>query len=101
MSTNHDPFENELGALQRRGLPEEWKAEILGAPATKASPRPPRAPRWLVAGWGVAWAAILLMWLTTPAEPAAAPPSAQALHGMSSLPWELNRAAIEDLLAAN
>lgn len=101
MSTNHDPFENELRALHRRGLPAEWKAEMLGAAAAAQAPRPPRTPRWLVAGWSVAWAAILMMYLTTPAEQAAAPASAQALPGMSSLPWELHRAAIEDLLAAN
>lgn len=96
MSTNHDPFENQLSTLRQRGLPAEWRSQMLGA--AMAAPRPTRAPRWLVAGWGAAWAAIVMLYLTTPPEPASAPASAQSIP---PLQWELRLAAIEDLLAAN
>ncbi len=98
MNTNHDPFENDLRALQRRSLPESWRDEMLQA-AAKA-PRATRTPRWLVAGWSVAWAAILALYFTTPGEPETSAPA-----GMSSTTapplWQERTAAIAALLAAN
>lgn len=97
MNTNHDLFEHDLRALQRRELPVEWKAEVLRA----AAPRLPRAPRWLVAGWSVAWAAILTMYLTTPTEPDPQPQAAQPALGSASNLWAGRTATIESLLATN
>ncbi|MDB6006057.1 MAG: hypothetical protein JWR15_3044 [Prosthecobacter sp.] len=98
MNTNHDPFENDLRALQRRKLPENWRDEMLQAAAK--TPHGTRTPRWLVAGWSVAWAATLVLYFTTPAEPEASAPA-----GMSSPPapllWQERTAAIAALLAAN
>lgn len=102
MSPNHDPFEDDLRALQRRGLPANWRSEILDDAAPRpAAPRLPRAPRWLVAGWSVAWAAILAMWLTTPAEPSPQPQTAQPAVGAPSILWAGRTATIESLLATN
>lgn len=102
MSTPQDPFENDIRSLQRRALPADWRAEILAAAAQPApnAKRPTRTPRWLVAGWSTAWAAILLMWLTTPAEPRA-PPSVRTTQPAPSLHWDQRVAVINDLLAAN
>lgn len=98
MNTNPDPFENALSALQRRTLPAEWRDEMLRAAAPK--PRVVRTPRWLLAGWGLAWAATVVMYFTTPAEP-----SAPQGSGMSDIAppllWEQRAAAIEALLAVN
>ncbi|HBJ82733.1 MAG TPA: hypothetical protein DDZ88_02435 [Verrucomicrobiales bacterium] len=93
MNTNFDAFENDLRALRRRELPPEWRADILRA-AQSAS----RTPRWLVAGWSIAWAAIWVMYLTTPAEPDTPPSTA---HETPTLRWEERAALIENLLAAN
>lgn len=101
MSTNHDPFENDLGSLERRALPAAWRNEMLAAAATASAPRRMRTPRWLVAGWGVAWAAILGMWLTTPAEPSPQPQAAQPAPGAPSILWAGRTATIESLLATN
>lgn len=95
MNTNHDSFENDLRALQRRELPVGWRNEILHATITKPVPR---APRWLVMGWSLAWAAILLMYFTTPSEPVSPTPMMQASPGLL---WEQRAALIEKLLAAN
>lgn len=115
MSPNHDPFEDDLRALERRELPAAWREEILHAAAAGSAPasqpavsvaKPPRqlVPRWLVAGWGMAWAAALVLHLATPATPSAqergAPPVSHAPDA-ALLPWEERLAAIEDLLAAN
>lgn len=98
MNANPDPFENDLRALQRRPLPPEWRAEMLHAAAQ--TPRVARTPRWLLAGWGLAWAATLVLYFSTPAEP-----SAPQTAGMSEIPppllWQQRAAAIEALLAAN
>lgn len=97
MNPNPDPFENALGALQRRALPAEWRNEMLQA---AAQPRAARTPRWLVAGWSLAWAATLVMYFTTPAEEA---PQSTVLNRGSSpaLLWQQRAAEIEALLAAN
>jgi hypothetical protein len=98
MNTNHDPFENELRALHRRNLPDSWRDEVLQAAAS--TPRVTRTPRWLVAGWSAAWAAILVMYFTTPAEPEIS----QTAHVPSTAPpllWQQRAAAIAALLAAN
>ncbi|MDZ4402414.1 hypothetical protein [Prosthecobacter sp.] len=93
MNTNPDALENDLRALQRRELPPEWHREIL-----RITKLPPRTPRWLVAGWSMAWAAILLMYFTTPAEPDMQPSSA---HATPAMLWQERAALIEDLLAVN
>ena len=93
MNTNFDAFENDLQALRRSELPAAWRDVLL--PALKPAKR---TPRWLVAGWSVAWVAILVMYLTTPAEPDAPPSTA---HAAPTLRWEARAALIENLLAAN
>jgi hypothetical protein len=96
MNTPPDTFEDDLRALQRRDLPGHWRDEILHAAQT--APRVTRTPRWLVAGWSLAWAAILMMYFTTPAVPelpTTAAPAAPALL------WADRAALIQDLLAAN
>ena len=98
MNPNPDPFENDLSALQRRTLPAEWRDKMLQAAAQP--PRLARTPRWLLAGWSLAWAAILLMYFTTPAEPSA-PKSAGKSEAAPPLLWQQRAAAIEALLAAN
>lgn len=98
MNTTPDPFENDLRALQRRPLPPEWRAEMLHAAAQ--TPRVARTPRWLLAGWSLAWAATLVMYFTTPAEPSA-PQAAGMSHTTPPLLWQQRAAAIEALLAAN
>ncbi|MDP1587481.1 MAG: hypothetical protein Q8M07_07065 [Prosthecobacter sp.] len=92
MNTNFDAFENDLQALRRSELPAAWRDALLPAlkPAT-------RTPRWLIAGWSAAWAAILVMSLTTPTEPNTPPSSA---HTAPMLRWEERAALIENLLAA-
>jgi hypothetical protein len=96
MNTNHDAFENDLRALQRRELPAQWRDEILSAAKTIKSAS--RTPRWLVIGWSAAWAAILMMYFTTPAEPEAPPHSVQTNPAVL---WEERTALIEKLLASN
>lgn len=98
MKTNHDAFENDLGALRRRTLPAEWREEVLQAAAQQ--PRAVRTPRWLLAGWGLAWAATLVMYFTTPAEPSA-PHAADISDTTQPLLWQEHAAAIKALLAAN
>lgn len=98
MNANPDPFENDLRALQRRPLPPEWRAEMLNAAAQP--PRVARTPRWLLVGWGLAWAATLVLYFTTPAEPSS--PLAGAMsHTTPPLLWQQRAAVIEALLAAN
>ncbi len=98
MNPNPDPFETALSALQRRELPNSWRAEMLQAAARK--PRAVRTPRWLVAGWSLAWAATLVMYFTTPAEPSA-PQAAGMSEAAPPLLWQQRAAAIEALLAVN
>jgi hypothetical protein len=68
-----DPFEQKLATLKPRELPPEWRAEILGravamVPARVKTKRP---PKWLVAGWGLGWAAVITLHFLTPEpEPA-------------------------------
>lgn len=96
MNTNHDAFENDLHVLRRRELPAAWREEILGAVKTI---RPaPRTPRLLVACWSAAWAAIALMYLTTPAESGTPPPSVRRAPVM---PLDQRAALIDALLASN
>jgi len=98
MNTNPDPFENALSALQRRTLPAEWREEMLQAAARK--PRVARTPRWLLAGWGMAWATTLVMYFTTPAE-TSTPQAARINDIAPPMLWQQRAAAIEALLAAN
>jgi hypothetical protein len=98
MNSTPDPFEDDLRALQRRPLPPEWRAEMLQAAAQ--TPHVSHTPRWLLAGWGLAWAATLVLYFTTPAEPSA-PQAADMSHTSPPLLWQQRAAVIEALLAAN
>lgn len=96
MNMNHDAFENDLHALRRRDLPAAWREEILGAVKTiRPAPRPPRL---LVAGWSAAWAAIALMYFTTPAESETPSPS---VRRAPVLRLDQRAALIDALLASN
>jgi hypothetical protein len=65
---DHD-FEQWLRRATPRPPPAQWKAEILSeAHARSVTKQPaPIAPRWLLTGWGLAWAATLVLWIGTPA----------------------------------
>lgn len=74
---NDDEFEKKLhaltGGLQRPDPTPAWKADILARARREADAIPfPRMlpPRWLMLGWAAAWAAILVMNLTAPSNPA-------------------------------
>jgi hypothetical protein len=96
MNMNPDAFENDLRALQRRELPAAWRDEILSA--AKTVKPAPRTPRWLVAAWSAAWAAILVMYFTTPAEPDTETRSARLSQ---VLRFDERAALIDALLASN
>ena len=98
MNSNPDPFENDLRALVRRELPSGWRDEMLQAAAQ--TPRVAGTPRWLLAGWSLAWAATLMMYFTTPAEPFA-PKTSSMSEATPPLLWQQRAAVIEALLAAN
>ncbi|WP_395753140.1 hypothetical protein [Prosthecobacter sp.] len=108
MNLKPDAFENDLRALRRRALPDEWRNEMLHAAATAAARTAPppasrladRTPRWLVAGWSLAWAATVVMYFTTPAEPTA-PQAAATNDTTPPLLWQQRAATIDALLAAN
>lgn len=93
-------FEDTLRALQRRPLPAAWREEMLQA-AVGAQPQHMRTPRWLLAGWGMAWAATLALYLGTPSEPQPAPTTAHATAPPPAQLWQQHSAEIEALLAAN
>jgi hypothetical protein len=76
---NDDAFEKKLeslaGSLPRPDPTPQWKADILArarreaaTPAASALPRRALPPRWLMAAWCTAWALIVLMHVTTPAD---------------------------------
>ena len=74
---NDDEFEKKLhaltGGLQRPDPTPVWKADILARARREADEIPFQRtlpPRWLVLGWAAAWAAILVMNLTAPSNPA-------------------------------
>jgi hypothetical protein len=75
-----DDLESRLSSLQLQPLPPEWREEMLSRlqSAPLQSRRAP--PRWLAVGWGLAWAAALVLHLTTPAasDPAAPAPALNA-----------------------
>lgn len=101
MNPDPDPFESTLRALQRRPLPADWRQEILQAASIAHAPsQPSRTPRWLLAGWGLAWAATLVLYLGTPVEP---PPVSSAALGTTPPARLLQQhsAEIEALLATN
>ena len=98
MNPHPDSFENALSALQRRPLAAAWRDEMLKTAAQKS--RVVRTPRWLLVGWSLAWAATLVLYFTTPAEPAATP-AANMSQAATPMLWQQRAAAIEALLAAN
>lgn len=96
MNPNPDAFERELSALKRKALPAEWRAEILAAAEQVKSPM--RTPRWLVVGWSAAWAAILVMYFTTPGEPDTQP---HVSRHAPVLRFDERAALMDSLLASN
>lgn len=101
---NDDDFEKKLqsltSALHRPDPTPAWKADILGRALREAgATRPKRTllpPRWLVATWGTAWAAVVVLNLAAP-QSAMHSGSSQAI---SSTPEETAPAS-QTLLAYN
>ncbi len=102
MNENPD-FETRLQGLRPKALPEAWRAEILERARSAASARPRRArllpPRWLMAGWSLAWAATLVLHLASPDET----PAPRAAPSTAALAPALNErtTALQSLLASN
>lgn len=68
-------LESRLSSLQLQPLPPAWREEMLSR-LHSAPPQPRRAPpRWLAVGWGLAWAAVLVLHFTTPAASDSAAPA--------------------------
>lgn len=64
-----DDFESRLSLLELQPLPPAWReAMLLHLQRTQIQPRQ-APPRWLVVGWGLAWAAVLVLHFSTPAAP--------------------------------
>ncbi len=70
-----EDLESKLSSLQLQPLPPEWREEMLTR--LESSPLLSRRapPRWLVVGWGLAWAAVLVLHFTTPAASESAGPA--------------------------
>ena len=68
-----DPFEQKLASLRSRELPPEWRAEILARAVAAPRAKLTRPPKWLLAGWGVAWAAVITLHVMTPADSRSTP----------------------------
>lgn len=96
MNTNPDSFESDLQALQRRELPATWRDEVLSA--AKMIKPASHPPRWLIAGWSAAWAAILAMYFTTPAVPDM---RQKTTRNTPVLRFDERAALIDSLLASN
>ena len=107
---NPDPFEQKLGRQPLRGVPPDWRAEILAAAtataagARQAAPVQPVPMRWLRellwpapaawAGLAAAWCGILLVhWVSDPVLPS--PPA--ALAGASPMPETVRLAVLQQL----
>ena len=68
-------LEAQLSSLQLQPLPPEWREEMLSR-LQSVPPQIRRAPpRWLAVGWGLAWAAVLVLHFTTPAASDSAAPA--------------------------
>jgi hypothetical protein len=67
-----DDLESRLSSLQLQPLPPEWREEMLSRLASQTRQAP---PRWLAVGWGLAWAAVLVLHFTTPADSDPAAPA--------------------------
>lgn len=70
-----DDLESRLSSLQFQPLPPEWREEMLTR--LQSAPLLPRRapPRWLAVGWGLAWAAVVVLHFTTPAASVPAAPA--------------------------
>ncbi len=90
----NDDFEERLSRLEQRPLPEEWKAQMLAQP-TQIERRGP--PRWLAVGWGLAWAAVIVLHVSTPQNPAG--PSLPSTVDASAL--QRRAELMQSLLASN
>jgi len=99
-------LESRLSALPLHPLPPEWREEMLARlPVTQAEPAPVftskpvrrSPPRWLAVGWGLAWAAVIVLHFSTPAAPESKtisdPATAQSLKQRTEL--------MQSLLALN
>lgn len=75
----NDPIESRLQSLHLQPLPASWRDEILSAPVRHKHSPPGTVSRRL--GWavGLAWAAIFVLRLSTPADPASPPLSGPQL----------------------
>ena len=91
----NDDLEHKLQSLRPHALPAAWRAEILGKAAASAR-RSTLPPRWLAVGWGLAWAAVVVLHLTTPTESAS--PLARGAPGVQ--PRLKERAQTLDALLA-
>ncbi len=71
-----DDLESRLSSLKLQPLPLDWREEMLARlPGTMPQPRC-TPPRWLAVGWGLAWAAVIVLHFTTPAASDPAAPAA-------------------------
>ena len=101
---NDDDFEKKLqsltGALHRPDPTPEWKADILARAMREANAaRPNRSllpPRWLIATWGTAWAAVVVLNLAAPQTPVQSGSS----QGIATAP-DTKPPASETLMAYN
>ncbi len=86
---NNDDIEKKLraltGALHRPDPTQAWKADILARARREAdvadaiSMKRTLPPKWLALSWAAAWAAILVLNLTAPKDPAS-----PATHGFAA-----------------
>lgn len=99
---DHD-FETRLQSLRPSVLPHGWRAEILEQARAAAAKQPRRSallpPRWLVTGWGLAWAATFLLHLATPQDQPAARAFATQVNVAPALSSRV--AVMQSLLASN
>ena len=68
-----DDLESRLSSLQFQPLPPEWREQMLSRLDSAEPRRTP--PRWLAVGWGLAWAAVMVLHFTTPAASDSAAPA--------------------------
>jgi hypothetical protein len=93
-----DPFEQKLASLRPRDLPQEWRGEILARAAKAPRARLTRPPKWLLTGWGVAWAAVIALHFMTPNDEPAVTAQAETLP---IIPLQERSQALYALLNSN
>jgi len=61
-----DDIESKLSSLHFYPLPTVWREELL-ARLESSTPQPRQAPPlWLTFGWGLAWAAVIVLHFSAP-----------------------------------